>query len=308
MQYGLPVQVRDSFLAQHERINLPSDGTGKRALVAAVENKLSDPNATLAQYETTNPVLEKLARRGAPKYDRNRAKLCSFYARGACSRGDSCPYRHEMPVENELSKQNLQDRFHGTNDPLAAKILNRAAGRPSQSTRALSPPEDPTVTTLWAGGLTDAATEAEIRSKFSAFGALTSVRVVPQKNCAFITFQRRDAAEAAAAQLHDNLVIGGGSAKLAWGKRADSSKAPGAASTATTTSSSSSLGQPGEGASSGSGLFSAVPLPPPPPGMGGPHSYASMSSTYFAGASSAAPSAAPSATPKPPAVSRPPGM
>jgi hypothetical protein len=57
-----------------------------------------------------NPILEKIARNKTPFYDRNRAHLCTFFARGACTRGALCPYRHEMPKNDELSKQNIKDR------------------------------------------------------------------------------------------------------------------------------------------------------------------------------------------------------
>ena len=48
--------------------------------------------------------------------------------------------RHEMPVKNELSKQNVQDRFFGRDDPVARKIL---AGHAEK--QGLKPPEDESV-------------------------------------------------------------------------------------------------------------------------------------------------------------------
>lgn len=72
-----------------------------------------------------------------PNYNRNKPHLCSFFAKGECTRGDLCPFRHELPVNNELSKQNIQDRFHGRNDPVAKKMLGTAA-----SDAGLAPPED----------------------------------------------------------------------------------------------------------------------------------------------------------------------
>jgi pre-mRNA-splicing factor RBM22/SLT11 len=47
---------------------------------------------------------------GQPNYNRNKPHLCSFYAKGTCTRGDECPFRHELPVKNELSQQNIKDR------------------------------------------------------------------------------------------------------------------------------------------------------------------------------------------------------
>jgi pre-mRNA-splicing factor RBM22/SLT11 len=106
-------------------------------------------------------MLKQLART-EPYYKRNRPHICSFYAKGECNRGSDCPYRcvlilfyllsglivcppiivfrHEMPVNNELSKQNIQDRFFGNDDPVARKIL---AGHAEK--QGLKPPEDESV-------------------------------------------------------------------------------------------------------------------------------------------------------------------
>ena len=60
-------------------------------------------------------------------------------------------FRHEVPVKNELSKQNIQDRFFGRNDPVARKIM---AGHAEQ--QGLQPPEDESVvSSLLARGWLD---------------------------------------------------------------------------------------------------------------------------------------------------------
>ena len=38
------------------------------------------------------------------------------------------PIRHEMPVTGELANQNIKDRFHGSNDPVAKKMMARFSG------------------------------------------------------------------------------------------------------------------------------------------------------------------------------------
>lgn len=45
-----------------------------------------------------------------------------------------------MPVENDLSKQNMRDRYYGKNDPVAKKIL---AGHAAE--HGLAPPEDTSI-------------------------------------------------------------------------------------------------------------------------------------------------------------------
>lgn len=48
--------------------------------------------------------------------------------------------RHEMPVDNALSKQNIQDRYYGRNDPVAKKIMSGFA-----DSQGLTPPEDESI-------------------------------------------------------------------------------------------------------------------------------------------------------------------
>jgi hypothetical protein len=43
---------------------------------------------------------------------RNQARICTFFVKGQCNRGAECPYRHEMPVQNELSEQNIKVCVH----------------------------------------------------------------------------------------------------------------------------------------------------------------------------------------------------
>ena len=45
--------------------------------------------------------------------------------------------RHEMPKENGLEKQNIQDRYYGRNDPVAKKFLQGVA-----ESKGLKAPED----------------------------------------------------------------------------------------------------------------------------------------------------------------------
>lgn len=86
-------------------------------------------------------MLKSLARTD-PYYKRNQPKVCSFFVKGQCNRGDECPYRHELPSQSDrdLGNQNLTDRYHGRNDPVAKKLLARNA-----ESMGLKPPEDPTV-------------------------------------------------------------------------------------------------------------------------------------------------------------------
>ncbi|GCB85383.1 hypothetical protein scyTo_0026084, partial [Scyliorhinus torazame] len=67
---------------------------------------------------------------------------------------------HEKPTDPDdpLADQNIKDRYYGINDPVADKLLKRAATMPR-----LDPPEDKSITTLYVGGLGEQISETELR-------------------------------------------------------------------------------------------------------------------------------------------------
>lgn len=111
-----------------------------------------------------------------------------------------------MPTSREdpLAQQNIKDRFYGQEDPVAAKILNRSASLPE-----LKPPDDPTITSLWLGGVDDSINEQDLRDVFYSFGEIASVRLVRKQQIAFVEYTSRPAAEAAAKALHNKLNVKG---------------------------------------------------------------------------------------------------
>lgn len=160
-----------------------------------------------------NELLNKLARGNQPYYKRNQAKICSFFVRGECKRGAECPYRHEMPTDGPLSQQNIKDRYYGTNDPVAAKMLAKASNM-----QKLSPPEDRTIMTLFIGGVTPEISEEDLKDSFYPYGEVKAVRKIETRKCAFVTYTTRDAAEKAAEALAHQLIIKAEKLKVMWGK------------------------------------------------------------------------------------------
>lgn len=235
LKYGLPVQVIESVMRRADLMPQTVSKPGQRYQMEQVERDLNRGNFqeySQAQHE----VLEQLARR-QPYYKRNDVKLCSFYARGECNRGEDCPFRHEMPKpEGPLSHQNIRDRYAGKNDPVAERMLARVrgagrggeggsgggggggGGHPGHLPR-LMPPEDPTITTLFVAGLDSSVTETDLRVIFEEHAPVKQIRMVPNKNFAFVCLASRIGAEKAARELHNNVSIRGVPLRLAWGKR-----------------------------------------------------------------------------------------
>lgn len=216
LQYGLPVQVRDSVLAINQ--DLPKDEINREYFNQQLDAAVADGAAseTLAPFKSQAPsdVLLKMAR-SQPYYKRNRAHICSFWVKGECRRGEECPYRHEKPSDPDdpLADQNMKDRYYGTNDPVADKMMKRITEMPRPV-----PPEDKSITTVYVGMVSDKVTEKDLRDHFYQFGEIRSVSVVPKQNCAFVTYTTREATELAIDKSFQKLVIHGQKLSIRWGR------------------------------------------------------------------------------------------
>lgn len=219
LEYGLPVQVRDKALGIAD--NMPRSEVNREYFAQNMERQLagSDPGElALEGGGKTKPngvELLRMLARSTPYYKRNRAHICSFWVKGECKRGDECPYRHEMPTDpsDPLAQQNIKDRFYGSVDPVAERMMNRVARMPT-----LEVPKDTSVLTLYVGGLEADITEQDLRNHFYQFGEIANVSMAPRGSYAFVTFTSRRAAEQAAERSYNQLIIKGRKLKVQWGR------------------------------------------------------------------------------------------
>jgi pre-mRNA-splicing factor RBM22/SLT11 len=209
LEFGLPVQVRDTALPQSQLI--PQSDANREWFAEQAERELASSQINYGKAETRYQ-LQKVAR-SSPYYKRNEAHICSFFIKGECKRGAECPYKHELPLEDpDLSHQNIKDRYFGVNDPVAKKILSK------MNLQQLTPPEDKEIKTLWIGNITSEITEKDIQDIFYPFGKIIEIKIIQKNMCAFITYSNREEAENAAQQLYNNLTIKGINLKLSWAK------------------------------------------------------------------------------------------
>jgi pre-mRNA-splicing factor RBM22/SLT11 len=173
-------------------------------------------------------MLKQLAR-SDPYYKRNRPHICSFFLKGECTRGSDCPYRHEQPPENAASssaQQSIQDRYHGTSDPVAKRLLTSYA-----DTQGLAPPADTSITSLFLSSLSENATEASVRTAIVQSvpsldpQKIKSVVHVAKSRCAFANFKDRESAELAAVAWAPGFAVDGQKVTVKWG-RSRPAKAP----------------------------------------------------------------------------------
>ncbi|KAF8637386.1 hypothetical protein AX17_002883 [Amanita inopinata Kibby_2008] len=219
LEYGLPTQVRDTALAV--QTEAPTSDINREYYAQNMESKLEGSKSGLGPSRASSAgkeMLKQLARTD-PYYKRNRPHICSFYVKGECSRGNECPYRHEMPQINELSQQNIQDRYYGRNDPVARKILSTNA-----ENQGLKPPDDVTITSLFLSSLSPKSTELSIRTRVLQSlpsiepTQLKSIVHVAKTRCAFVNFTERSAAETAAQAWANGLDIDDEYVTIRWGR------------------------------------------------------------------------------------------
>ncbi|CAA7026324.1 unnamed protein product [Microthlaspi erraticum] len=214
LEYGLPVQVRDTALNISTHDSIPKSDVNREYFAEEHDRKTRaglDYESSFGKMRPNDTILK--LQRTTPYYKRNRAHVCSFFIRGECTRGDECPYRHEMPETGELSQQNIKDRYYGVNDPVAMKLLGKAG-----EMGTLESPDDESIKTLYVGGLNSRVLEQDLRDQFYAYGEIESIRILAEKACAFVTYTSREGAEKAAQELANRLVVNGQRLKLMWGR------------------------------------------------------------------------------------------
>ncbi|KZV72886.1 hypothetical protein PENSPDRAFT_575345 [Peniophora sp. CONT] len=219
LQYGLPTQVRDTAL--NIQSGAPTSDINREYYAQNMESALGPSQSGLDAGRAASAgkeMLKQLARTD-PYYKRNKPHLCSFFAKGECKRGDECPYRHETPRDKDdpLAKQNIKDRYHGKEDPVARKIMSAHA-----ATQGLAPPEDQSVTSLFLSALPATSNEQTIRTALhptlSDPSSIRSIVHVAKTHCAFINFRERAGAEAAAVAWATGLEVDGARVGVRWGR------------------------------------------------------------------------------------------
>lgn len=72
-----------------------------------------------------------------------------------------------MQKGNGKVEDRIKDRYNGTNDPLAQKILEKQTVR-----KIPKAPEDETISTLFVGGIDDKTQKEQISVHFEKFGKI----------------------------------------------------------------------------------------------------------------------------------------
>lgn len=213
LQYGLPVKVRDRVLRESGSSSaiaaMPQSNANRAWFTAQQQRALANGEADTNNTNVlAHAKLQDMARM-EPCYERNLPKLCSFFAKGECDRGSNCPFRHEMPRDRNdpMSKQNTKDRFYGTNDPVANKIIGRKRRQEQeQKSKVEEEGYDMARATIYIRFQGEAPypqiSEMDIRDAFYSFGEIVAVRSQAEKGQAFVEYTQTEAANLAIVSMN----------------------------------------------------------------------------------------------------------
>jgi len=229
LRWGLPVQVRDAVLADPKGAlkrkvpQLPVNRDYFNAVNASKLARLGSEETLLADdiSEEQERILDQLsARRNHSK--RNLPPPCSFYAKGACSRGESCPFLHQLVQERGPSLKSFRERYFGQDDPDAEAMMDRNNDLLAKFRKTERKEVENGNKSLFVQGLRAGVTDETLRSFFQIYGPIEEVKLLSDGTAAIITFVEASRAEEAAketlgmVEIKDSVTI-----QVAWAKETE---------------------------------------------------------------------------------------
>lgn len=204
LDYNLPVQVRDKLL--DSAITLPENEVNRNFFLEQAERNM-ETVANCEKMNRPNIDLKKL-RRVDPYFKRNMARVCSFWRKNMCNRGDECPYLHrEIHLDKSLSNQNIKSRYIGENDVLAEKILSKIKKKEEETVKEFE--GNYKENTICLTGAGSNINEMNIRDRFSKFGNIIHIEKRPANSKVYVTFGNSTAAKNAYIEHIDGLQMNG---------------------------------------------------------------------------------------------------
>jgi pre-mRNA-splicing factor RBM22/SLT11 len=187
--YSLPAKMRDTVL--HRENAMPMSHGNRGFFVASKEGEVNtQENYANSSFSKTDSIakeyIKKYARSQTAPYEKKEpgkstvpTNVCPEFIRGEeCPRGRSCPYRHDVKIEDYLEK-NAFSKIAALPPPSAPEI------------------KGPTIASLLITNIVDESLKDAIQSHFSRYGAIKSIQIVKASKLAFVNFQNSSDAKKA---------------------------------------------------------------------------------------------------------------
>lgn len=224
LSFGLPIVVRDAALKLVAPG--PQSGINREYYAQEHEREIEEGRGGVEEYEKTDEKARELLRRLAnsePYYKKQRR--IGPPETSPASQSGGADGQRRTGTSSARTQAPRGRGGSGARGPMRGGRGGVRGGRSFPSTAQLPPgpqdvipPEDPTITSLFLTGVEDDLPEHELRTFFSNFGPLRSVVCSHRSHCAFINYQTRSAAEAAAESCQGKAVIAGCPLRVQWGR------------------------------------------------------------------------------------------
>lgn len=222
LSFGLPIVVRDAALKMVAPG--PQSDINKQFYAQNHEKEIEEGRGAVEAYEKTDEKARELLRRLAnsePYYKKQRR----IEAEGEDSRvpgqkalqpAGSGPIR---PRDSKLAGA-VAARGGARGGRGGARGRGTFPGTAQLAPRAedIRPPQDPNIRTLFVTGVEDDLPEHEIRTHFAKFGTIISMICSHRAHAAYVSYQSRAGAEAAAEACQGKAVVKGVPLRVQWGK------------------------------------------------------------------------------------------
>ncbi|KAI8977017.1 RNA dependent RNA polymerase-domain-containing protein [Mycotypha africana] len=123
------------------------------------------------------------------------------------------------PADQQRSIDEMQGVYVGSRAVRVSIARPRSAFQNNNPNNMSLNPNVPEheITTVFVGGLNNTITEEELRGYFGTYGDILAVKLIPNKNIAFIQYDKRSSAEQSIAELNGSH-LGGAKLRLSFGR------------------------------------------------------------------------------------------
>ena len=227
LSFGLPIVVRDAALKMVAPG--PTSGINREYYAQGHERELEEGRGDTEAYEKTDEKARELLRRLAnskPYYKKQRRiGPAEGDSSTTSENGDGQKLITPGPIRTRDSRGGRGGMLGSRGAATRGGRGGSRGGRTFPSTAQLPPapqdimpPNDRSITSLFLTGVEDDLPEHTLRTFFSTFGPLRSVVCSHRAHCAFINYNTRASAEAAAESCQGKAVIQGCPLRVQWGR------------------------------------------------------------------------------------------
>lgn len=222
LSFGLPIVVRDAALKMVAPG--PQSDINKQYYAQEHEKEIEEGRGAVEAYEKTDEKARELLKRLAnsePYYKKQRRLEAEAEESGQPA-PKALPPAGSGPIRPRDSKTAgavaLRGGSRGGRGGARGGRVFPGTAQLAPRPEDILPPSDPNITSLFVTGVEDDLPEHELRTFFTKFGTLRSVICSHRSHCAFINFQVRAGAEAAAEACQGRAVVKGVPLRVQWGK------------------------------------------------------------------------------------------